>query len=349
MKHRIGIIGYGGMGGWHVNKLATLDNPELAGIWDIRECQREKARGKGIHVYESLEDLLSDETVDLVLIATPNDVHTPLAIAAMEAGKNVVCEKPVTLNSADLQEMVDTSVRTGKVFTVHQNRRWDKDFLVVKKIIEEGTLGPIFRIEARVQGAHGIPGDWRGLPEHGGGMILDWGVHLLDQALLLYPEAKLQSVYATVSHVTNTLVDDGFYADLLFDNGIHMWVEVGTSNFVELPRWMVNGTDGTAIIEDFKRNGKIVCAHGEDDKDVVPVVTAAGLTKTMAPRREETIKTLPLPEVESDVRDFYRNLMAVIDGEAEQIVKLPQVQRVMRLMEAIMESATTGKVVAFEE
>ena len=349
MKHRIGIIGYGGMGGWHVSKLATLDNPELAGIWDIRECQREKARDKGIHVYESLEALLADETVDLVLIATPNDVHKPLAIAAMEAGKNVVCEKPVTLNSADLQEMVDASVRTGKVFTVHQNRRWDKDFLVVKKIIEEGTLGPIFRIESRVQGAHGIPGDWRALPEHGGGMILDWGVHLLDQALLLYPEAKLESVYATVSHVTNTLVDDGFYADLLFDNGIHMWVEVGTSNFVELPRWMVNGTDGTAIIEDFKRNGKIVCAHGEDDKDVVPVVTAAGLTKTMAPRREETIKTLPLPEVESDVRDFYRNLMAVIDGEAEQIVKLPQVQRVMRLMEAIMESAATGKVVAFEE
>ena len=326
-----------------------MENPEIAGIWDIRECQREKALSKGLHVYESLEALLADETVDLVLIATPNDVHKPLAIAAMEAGKNVVCEKPVTLNSADLQEMVDTSVRTGKVFTVHQNRRWDKDFLVVKKIIEEGTLGPIFRIESRVQGAHGIPGDWRALPEHGGGMILDWGVHLLDQALLLYPEAKLQSVYATVSHVTNTLVDDGFYADLLFDNGIHMWVEVGTSNFVELPRWMVNGTDGTAIIEDFKRNGKIVCAHGEDDKDVVPVVTAAGLTKTMAPRREETIKTLPLPEVESDVRDFYRNLMAVIDGEAEQIVKLPQVQRVMRLMEAIMESATTGKVVAFEE
>ena len=108
MKHRIGVIGYGGMGGWHVNKIATIENIELAGIWDIRECQREKACEKGIHVYESLEALLADETVDMVLIATPNDVHKPLAIAAMEAGKNVVCEKPVTLNSADLQEMVDT-------------------------------------------------------------------------------------------------------------------------------------------------------------------------------------------------------------------------------------------------
>ena len=336
MKHRIGIIGYGGMGGWHVNKLLTMENPELAGIWDIRQCQREKAQSKGLYVYESLEALLADKTVDLVLIATPNDVHKPLAIAAMEAGKNVVCEKPVTMSSEDLQEMIDASVRTGKVFTVHQNRRWDKDFLVVKKIIEEGTLGDVFRIESRVQGAHGIPGDWRGMKEHGGGMILDWGVHLLDQMLLIYPDAKIKSVYANVSHVTNDEVDDGFCTELLFDNGVRAWVEVGTSNFIELPRWVVEGLDGTAVIEDFHRNGKIVCANGE------------GLTKTMAPRREETIKTLPLPEVESDVRDFYRNLMAVLDGEAEIIVKLPQVQRVMRLMEAIMESATTGQVVALE-
>lgn len=349
MKHRIGIIGYGGMGGWHVDKLNTLPEPELAGIWDIREVRRDKARERGIFVYESLEALLADKAVDMVLIATPNDCHKPLAIQAMEAGKHVICEKPVTMSSQDLQEMIDASQRTGKFLTVHQNRRWDEDFLTVKKILAEGNLGPIFRIESRVQGAHGIPGDWRALPEHGGGMILDWGVHLLDQALLLYPEAKLNTVYASVSNVTNTLVDDGFFTELGFDNGVKMWVEVGTSNFIELPRWVVEGTDGTAVIEDFKRNGKIVCAHGEDDKDVIPVVTAAGLTKTMAPRREETIKTLPLPKVESDVRDFYRNVIAHLNGEADRLIKLPQVVRVMRLMEAIKESAATRQVVVFEE
>ena len=178
--------------------------------------------------------------------------------------------------------------------------------------------------------------------------MLDWGVHLLDQMLQMIPE-KLTTIYCSYDHVTNEEVDDGFKAIFTFESGLKFHVEVGTSNFIELPRWVVEGVDGTALIEDFKRNGKIVCADGEDDKNVVPVATAAGLTKTMAPRREETIKTLPLPEVESDVRDFYRNLMAVIDGEAEIIVKLPQVQRVMRLMEAIMESATTGQVVAFEQ
>ena len=285
----------------------------------------------------------------MVLIATPNDMHKPLAIAAMEAGKHVISEKPITLNSSDLQEMIDASERTGKFLCVHQNRRWDEDYLTVKKIIEEGNLGQIFRLESRVHGAHGIPGDWRGMPEHGGGMILDWGVHLLDQALLLYPEAKLNTVYATVSNVTNTLVDDGFTADLGFDNGVHMIVEVGTSNFISLPRWMVLGTDGTAIIEDWDLSGRMVCAHGMDDKDVVPVVTAAGLTKTMAPRREDTIKTLPLPKVESDVRDFYRNVVAHLNGEADRLITLPQVARVMRLMEAIMESAATKKVVEFEQ
>ena len=348
MKHRIAIIGLGGMGTWHLNELETMDEPEVAGIWDIREERREYAKERGVRVYGGLEELLEDQTVDLVLIATPNDLHKPLAIAAMEAGKNVISEKPITLNSADLQEMIDASQRTGKFLCVHQNRRWDEDFLTVKEVLKEGELGQIFRLESRVHGAHGIPGDWRQEPEHGGGMILDWGVHLLDQALLFYPDAKLNTVYATVTNVTNTKVDDGFTADLGFDNGVHMIIEVGTSNFVNLPRWVVLGTNGTAIIEDWKLNGKIVCAHGLDDKDVVPVITAAGLTKTMAPRREDTIKTLPLPKVQSDVRDFYRNVVAHLDGKEERLIKLPEVARVMRLMEAIVESAATKQVVTFE-
>ena len=214
MKPRLAIIGLGGMGTWHLNELETMTEPEVAGIWDIKENRREYAASRNVHVYASLEDLLADETVDMVLIATPNDLHKPLAIAAMEAGKHVISEKPITLNSSDLQEMIDASERTGKFLCVHQNRRWDEDFLTVKKILEEGNLGQIYRLESRVHGAHGIPGDWRAQPQHGGGMILDWGVHLLDQALLFYPDAKLNTVYATVSNVTNTLVDDGFTADL---------------------------------------------------------------------------------------------------------------------------------------
>ena len=101
------------------------------------------------------------------------DRHKEIAVKAMEAGKNVVSEKPVTLCSADLAVMIEAAERTGKLFTVHQNRRWDEDFLTVKNIMEQGKLGEIFRIESRVHGSRGIPGDWRQEPEHGGGMVLD--------------------------------------------------------------------------------------------------------------------------------------------------------------------------------
>lgn len=349
MKHHIAMVGFGGMAGWHYNLIQSIEDLEVAGIWDIKEERREYAASKGIHVYDGLEDLLADPKVDLVLIAAPNDVHKGVAIQAMEAGKNVVSEKPVTLCSEDLQEMIDASERTGQFLTVHQNRRWDEDFLTVKEILAQKKLGEVFRIESRVHGSRGIPGDWRQEKEHGGGMVLDWGVHLLDQALLFYPEVKLNTVYATLTNVTNQLVDDGFSADLGFANGVHMMIEVGTSNFVSLPRWYVLGADGTAVIEDWDLSGRIVRASGVNEGDVVPVITAAGLTKTMAPRREDSIYTEELPKVESDIREFYQNVMAVLEGKAESRIKLPQVMRVMKLMEAIFASAESGQVIRFEE
>ena len=183
MKHRLAMVGFGGMAGWHYDLIQRIDDLEVAGIWDIKEERRTYAEGKGIHVYKSEEDLMADPTVDIVLVATPNDVHKGVVIRALEAGKNAVSEKPVTLCSADLAEMRAAAEKTGKFFTVHQNRRWDEDFLTVKNIMAEGKLGEIFRIESRVHGSRGIPGDWRQEKEHGGGMVLDWGVHLLDQAL----------------------------------------------------------------------------------------------------------------------------------------------------------------------
>lgn len=103
------------------------------------------------------------------------------------------------------------------------------------------------------------------------------------------------------------------------------------------------------MIENWDLDGKLVCALGKDEKDVVPVKTAAGLTKTMAPRREDTIHTEPLPVVTSDIRDFYRNVMAVLDGKEEPRIKLSEVMRVMRLMEAIFKSAEKHEVIIFEE
>jgi len=344
----VGIVGFGGMGGWHRDILGEIEGCRVAGIYDIKESQKKKAIDKGVRSYDSLEEMLADKEINLILIATPNDSHKEIAIAAMKAGKHVVSEKPVTLCSADLQEMIDASKETGMFFTVHQNRRWDEDFLTIKKIYEEKRLGEVFRIESRVHGSRGIPGDWRQEKEYGGGMILDWGVHLLDQILLILEGKKLKKVFSTITNVTNQIVDDGFTAHLIFDDNTEVIVEVGTSNFISLPRWYVLGADGSAIIEDWNLNGRIVKATGINETDVVPVHTASGITKTMAPRREDTIHVEDLPVVKSDIKDFYRNVRKVVFDNEEPKVKLPEVMRVMKLMEALFESAEKQKVIDFE-
>lgn len=345
--YAVAIVGFGGMGSFHLKLTDGIDEVKIIGSYDIKEDRQQLAREKGLKTYNSLEELLSDETIDIVLVATPNDLHKEIAIQVMEAGKNVISEKPITLCSADLQEMIDVSKKTGKLLVVHQNRRWDEDFLTMKKIYDENMLGEVFDIESRVHGSRGIPGDWRGEKEHGGGMILDWGVHILDQALLLIDE-KVKKVYATITNVTNTLVDDGFRAELTFESGKKYLLEVGTSNFIALPRWYMLGSNGTAIIEDWGKDARIVSAKGKSEKDIVPIVTAAGLTKTMAPRRDDTIQEEIVPILTVNVKEFYQNIAAYLSGKEDIIVKLPQVMRVMKLMEAILESAEKEQVVDFE-
>ena len=343
-KIKAAVIGYGGMGNWHCRKINEIDELELAGVYDILESKNAEAEEKGYHAYGSLEELLADPAVEIVTVATPNQVHKPICIQAMEAGKHVVCEKPVALNHEELQDMIQAAEKNGVIFTVHQNRRWDEDFLIMKHLYEEGTLGKVFRIESRVHGSRGIPGDWRNQKECGGGMVLDWGVHLLDQMLLMV-QKKITSIYAELSYVTNENCDDGFTVTLKFEDGLVAEVQVGTSNFINLPRWYMLGENGSAMVENFQCDGKIVMVSDWEHRDAVPVVTAAGLTKTMAPRTKDTIEEYPLPRQETDVRDFYRNVIKAIHGEEPQIVTHKQLMRVMKLMEAVFESAEKNVVI----
>ncbi|MDR2932825.1 MAG: Gfo/Idh/MocA family oxidoreductase [Oscillospiraceae bacterium] len=342
---KVAIVGYGGMGGWHAKKLKTIPEIEIAGTYDIREERQEAARADGLSPYASFEALLEDKSVQLVTIATPNEVHAPLAIALMDSGKNVISEKPVTLSSELLETMIAASKRNNKIFSVHQNRRWDEDFRIADKIVNENMLGKVFCVESRVHGSRGIPTDWRSMKKHGGGMVLDWGIHLFDQLMMMTKGQKITNVYAELSYVTSEEVDDGLKVMMTFESGFCALAEIGTNNFVSLPRWYITGENGTAVIENFQLDGKIVMVSDWEKRDAVPVSTAAGITKTMAPRTAETIKEYPLPRVESDVRDYYYNMMDAIEGKAGQIVTHDQIRRTMKLMEAIFLSAQTKQAI----
>lgn len=378
MSKKIAILGCGGMGSGHAIAIATgtgiavwgavsekdkdsnsakaistmttdiSQKLELAGVYDIDPARNAWAAERGYTVYENYEAMLADPSVDIILVATPNHLHKDQSIAAMRAGKHVLCEKPVTPSSAELEAIMTVSRETGKIFYPRQNRRWDRDFRIVKKIYDEQLVGKVFTVESRIQGSRGIPGDWRGIKAFGGGMMLDWGVHLLDRLLFMVPE-KITKVFCDLTHITNDECDDGFKMHITFESGLTASVEVGTCHFINLPLWYVAGKEGTATVNTWGCDGKIVRLKSWEDKDALPILAGAGLTKTMAPRDAASTEEYALPEVDFDNNELYSNLVDVIDGAAKQIVTPEQALRVLKLMEAAFESSEKGIVVNFEK
>ena len=288
--------------------------------------------------------MLADEKVDAILIATPNHLHKDMAIRAMRAGKHVLCEKPVMITSKDLEDVLAVSKETGKVFYPRQNREWDEDYRIIKKIYDEKLLGETFNIECRIMGSRGIPGDWRGVKEYGGGMMLDWGVHIIDRLLVMVPE-KIKKIFCSCTHITNKECDDGFKMHITFESGLTAVLEVGTCHFINLPLWAIYGTDGSATIDDWSCKGRMMRLKSWEDKDTAPILAGAGLTKTMAPRQGNSVEELPLPEVDFDRNELYSNFVDTCRKEAEQIITGEHALRVLRVMEAAMESDEKGIVV----
>lgn len=344
MKHTIAIIGFGGMGRWHYSRLTKdCSRFSVKGIFDIRPEVCRQAKEEGIGVYASARELIADSDIELVLIATPNNFHKSYAIDCLRGGKNVVCEKPVTLNAQELQEVMEVAQTSGKLFTIHQNRRWDTDFAVVREILRQGEIGTPYFIESRVQGSRGSMHGWRSYRENGGGMVLDWGVHILDQALSLIP-GKVVSVQAHLQHVFSQEVEDNIKILLRFDNGVSFLAEMSTNCFIPLPRWHLSCSEGTAQIDDWEGNGKILKLkekgemHWADDI----VYTSAGPTRTMAKRPEHTLLELPVPKVASDSIAFYENAADVLEGLTSPAVTPEQALRVMKLIDFVFASEAKG-------
>lgn len=342
--HKLGIIGYGGMAGWHHNSIkSNFDDLQVVAAYDIDPARLEVAEKNGLKAYKTAEEFLDSHDFDVVLVATPNNFHCEYVCRALEAGYNVVCEKPVALNVAELDLMNATAKRTGHLFSVHQNRRWDQDYRIMKEAYDTGMIGKPFTIESRVHGQGGMVHGWREFKVAGGGMVYDWGVHLIDQLLDMI-DSKVVSVYANLHSVRTPEVDDYFKLVFRYENGITAHVEVGTFNLVQLPRWYACGDGGALVINDWDCHGKIIHTRDTVMKwEPVVVQTKAGPTRTMAPRPADTLEELPLPHVETSWSCFYRNILDTIDGKAELIVTIPSVRRVLQVIEACFESDRTGE------
>jgi len=349
MVRKIGIIGYGNMGSWHVENInSRIDGLDAVAVYDIDNERCKLAEEKGLLVFSSAEEML-DSGIDLVLIATPNNFHKYYSILAMEHGVHVVCEKPACLNCEELEEVIEVSLRTGMLYTVHQNRRFDIDYAIMKEIIDSDILGKLYFLDSRLYSNRGSSGKWRSTYEAGGGTLYDWGIHMIDQVLCLI-NSKPTYVFAQLQSVRFPKVDDVCRVIIGFENCVKAQIVADLWCYIDEPRWHLSGDDGTASIEEwFSYKGKIVKANiKEVDWQQGCVYTPNGLSRTMWPRPKQEIEELELPKLKKEPRweEFYENVLAVIDKKAEPIVTHDELRLSMKVMMAAFESARNNKTVA---
>ena len=350
--YKLASFGYGGMAGIHIDKvLNKYDRVDVKGVYDIDPARNKAAEEKGYIAYSSKEELLNDPEIDIVLVATTNEYHKELCIEALRHGKTVLCEKPATMTASDLEEIIAVAKETGMIFTVDQNRRVNKDFVAMRRAVEQGLLGDVYVIESRVEGSRGLPAGWRCEKAKGGGMMLDWGVHLIDQLMYMIDE-KVVNIFCKMYSVHYPEVDDNFRLTMTFESGLTAHIEVSTNNYIRHPRWYVLGSEGTLQIDDWDAEGKIVKPLDRQNQWGVDIVsTKAGPSKTMAPRDESTVETIRISapsDVVDDLTSIYNPLVAKLDGEGEVAVTPEQALRVIKVMEASFKSAETGMAIQTE-
>jgi len=352
---RIAIIGHGFMGHEHEKMLTKMDGIKLVGFADKDPEQLEDVQ-EGLKRYASNEELMNDPEVDVVLIAANNNQHHDLVCQAARAGKDIICEKPVAMSLEELDDMVKVTEECGVKFTVHHQRRFDPDFRTMKEIWDQKSLGDVYTVKNSLYGFNGNMHDWHVYVAEGGGMLYDWGVHLLDQVLWMMPGEKITSVYADIRNVINKEVDDYFKILMRFTNGVTAEVELGTYYLADKPQdkwferhWFMGGNTGSAYVDGFFPEGKIVrTTHLLQNVGGKRTMTAAGPTRSFGPPAEGTIVTEPVPEVHTTHEDYFKNYIKAYHGEEDFLVKIPETRRVLRLMDAVRESGKTGKSIDFE-
>ncbi|MCL2841581.1 MAG: Gfo/Idh/MocA family oxidoreductase [Defluviitaleaceae bacterium] len=346
---QLGIIGYGGMGSLYARFLPS-SAVNIVAATDTEPTRVQNARNAGLIGYDTVDELLADPNVNTVILSVPNHLHKEMCIKAAKAGKHVIDEKPSALTVAELDEMDKACKEAGVVFTVHQNRRWDKDMLTAKHAFDNGTVGNIFAIESRLHSGNGHMHDWHLIKEHGGGMMYDWGVHFIDQILFMMPNAKIKMLWADLKYVLHDDVDDYFKILMKMDNGITAHMELSTYMLAESPRWIVAGDKGTMVVKNFDCEGSIYTTNELLEKLPPQIAyTSSGPTRQFAPMSPDAIKQSPLPEVKAEWAEFFINVRDAIYDGAELKVKIPEVRRVLAVIEAVFKSAETGEAIGLEQ
>lgn len=281
---KVGAVGYGGafnMGRQHLNEMKQAGmTPHAVVEIDPGRLAAASVDFPGIGVFASVEQMLSKSDVDLVVVITPHNTHAPLALKCLRAKRHVVVEKPFAITTAECDSMINAARKSGVMLSTYHNRHWDGCILHAVKAVGSGAIGKLVRIEAHM-GGWGKPGDWwRASKSISGGIMYDWGVHLLEYALQLV-DGRLTEVsgfvhegyWAKSSKWKRDANEDEGFLTARFDNGV--WLTLcmssidsnGKRGMVE-----VTGTEGTLVMDGSKwtlithENGSDVTRTGSNPK-----------------------------------------------------------------------------------
>jgi len=335
---RVALIGYGFVGKtYHAPLIQSVPGLELTVVSSSRPDEVRKDFPL-VHVVAKPEDIFTRTDVDLVVIASPNDSHVPLATAALNTDKHVVVDKPFTITLAEARDLVELSRTKRKLLSVFQNRRWDSDFLAVKTLVAEGRLGEILHFESHYDRFRPeVKNRWRERAGSGAGLWYDLGPHLVDQALDLFGLPQKISASLAIQR-PNAQIDD--WAHVLLDYG-RLRVILNCSMLVAggIPRMAVHGTQGSWLKYgfDIQESQLLRGMHPGDPnwgKDPLPGLFYDGLG---GPAQE-----LPVPR--SDQSQYYRDIRdALLEGKANPVTPI-QAIAVMAVLETTIQSAAIGQV-----
>ncbi|GGF69446.1 oxidoreductase [Paenibacillus albidus] len=353
--YQVGIVGCGGIAnGKHLPSLIKLNNVELTAFCDIVVERAEEAAAKygseTARVYSDYREMLEKEALDIVHVLTPNDSHAEIAIAALEAGNHVMCEKPMAKTAEDARRMVEAAKRTGKKLTIGYNNRFRADSMYLKKLCEDGDLGHIYLAKAHAIRRRAVPtwGVFLDEEKQGGGPLIDIGTHALDLTLWMMdnykPKVVLGTKYHELSQKENAAnawgpwdpkkftVEDSAFGMIVMENGATVMLESS---------WAINSLEvdeakcslsGSAAGADMKNGLRI---NGEEHGRLYTkeIDLGSGGVAFYDGKAENA----------ADVE--MRSWIEAVDQDLEPVVTPEQACVVSEILEAIYESARTGKAV----
>ncbi len=342
---RVGILGYGAIGHEHTTAIQRVEGLELAAVCDPNPARIEAAReyAPGVVGHARGEDLLADDGVDLVIVSTPPNTHADWTLRSLEAGKHVVVEKPFCITVAEADRQIAAAAERGLSLSVYQNRRWDPDYLEVKRVVESGQLGEVFHYESFI-GGYGHPCNyWHSDEAVSGGAIYDWGSHYLDWTLDLFRQ-DVEWVSATAHKRVWHDVTNADHSRVLihFVDGVEAEFTHSDLAAAAKPKFYVLGTEG-GLIGDW-REEKVVARSsiGTLLEDRLAVSDSPADLRVFTPNGDGRTHETRLAVPPAPPQPFHRELADLLLSGAPMSVTPEGSRRNIAVMQAATQSAAEG-------